>query len=184
MSNSVLTPIGRVSYPHLFKPQQFKKEEKPRQSVVLIFGPDADLSPLKAAVAEAIKEEFGDKPIPEGLRSPFRKGSEKRTEDGEPVDGYGDDDIFCTFWRYEEKGMTKPVMENPTKLATPGDIYAGCLGRVLCRPYVYNNKGNRGVSFSLEAFQRCGDGNPIGSAPADGSKVFESVVQDAPELSI
>jgi hypothetical protein len=50
--------------------------------------------------------------------------------------------------------------------------------RVLFRPFLYDNSGNSGVAFGLEAVQKARDGEPIGYAPIDPQTAFEALEED------
>ena len=79
-SKSVKTPRFRVSFPHVFEPQDVKKDDgstKKEFSIVALFPKGTDLSALKAEANRAAKEKWGDK-IPKNLASPFRDQGEHR----------------------------------------------------------------------------------------------------------
>ena len=63
MSNrDVVTPVGRLSYPHLFERQPaLNPGDEGKYGAAIIFEEGTDLSDVKAAIIAAAKEKFGDK---------------------------------------------------------------------------------------------------------------------------
>lgn len=168
MSN-VITPEFRVSYPHLFTPQQPMKGSTgdPKYSVVMLFAKGADLSKLKAAAEAAVAEKWGsDKSKwPKGLRSPFRDQGEKESE------GYEAGAVFITATSKEKPGI---VDDKVQPVIDPSRIYAGCYARASVRAFAYDNAGNRGVAFGLQNVQFLRDGDSL-SGRAKAEEEFEPV---------
>lgn len=159
MSNKLITPEARLSFPNLFVPKAgMDGVGEPKYSAVLLFPKNADLSALKEAARAAIAEKWGDKK-PANLRSPFRDGSEK------DLDGYAD----CIFVTVSSKQKPGVVDENVQPILDPNTIYAGCYVRASVRAYAYEKNGNRGVAFGLQNIQKMRDGQPFGnfSKPED-----------------
>ena len=175
---SVLTPEFRLSYPHLFKPQKNDLNGKMEYSLVAIFKAGADLTPLIKAATDALTEEFGpDKTKwPTPLRSPFRKCKERwKTVEGKLVipSGYEEGEaIFMTFKQDSEKGQPQVVDRGVVEIIEPQFIYAGCYCRCSVRPYFYNQKGNKGVSFGLSNVQKLRDGDPLGMGRTKATDEF------------
>lgn len=165
------TPVGKVVYPHLFEAHAMKDTDTPKFSVRLIFSASTDLSEL-----EKLVDEIADKTWPDGrpkkFRSPFRTGDEMEQ------DFYKADDVFVTFRRNGDFGAP-PVAGPDGKVLTDKTVYSGCLGRVAYSAYAVKDPSNPGVSLSLEAFQKCADGEPIGFAPIDLEETFDPVEDDA-----
>lgn len=167
---SQVTPVGRVSFPAVYKPEAFEGDDDAKYSIVLLFDAKTDLSEMKKAAEVAAFAQF-PKGLPEGFRSPFRScDSSERYRDVCPGG---------TFVRFSTK--TKPkVVGNPASFRVPGDpnpvlneikedsglFYAGCYGRVKYRVYGYDVRGNRGVAFGLEHVQKWDDGEPLGGVSA------------------
>lgn len=157
MSENVLTPEFRVSYPYLFTPQQpmaGSVSKDPKYSLVMLFPKGADLSKLKAAAEAAAVEKWGaDKTKwPKNLRSPFRDQGEKES------DGYVPGAIFITASSKQKPGV---VDHNVQPILDSSLVYAGCYGRATVRAFAYDNSGNKGVSFGLQNFQKLRDGESI-----------------------
>lgn len=173
MSERIISPIGRVAYPNLVQARKRTESSKPRFSLTLVWGSEVNLTEFKAQLREVIAKEFPNG-APANFRSPLRSGSTRQREDGSFPAGFKADDLFAEFWRYEERGLI-PVLDGNNNTIIQADIYAGCLGRVSFRPFVYNVEGNKGLGLSLEAFQKTGDGEPIGFTPVDPKNEFEVV---------
>ncbi len=178
---SLLTPEGRVSYPHVFKPQKNDLNGKMEYSMVLIFKAGADLSGLVKAVTDLLTEEHGaDKAKwPKPMRSPFRTCKERwKMEDGQQVipSGYEEGEaVFVTLKQDSERGKPTVVDEKVQDIIEPQHFYAGCYARASVRPYYYNQKGNKGVSFGLSNVQKLRDGDPLGIGRTKATDDFEPV---------
>ena len=167
MSEKATTPVGRVSYPNVFRAHQSELSGKLEYSVVLVFGPDADLSALKKAAQNAIVEKWGaDKAKwPANLRSPLRR-CEDRAKEGVLPEGYPEGGTFITIKSNQAPGL---VDGNLQSIIEERDFYAGCYARATVAAYAYDVTGNRGVSFGLRNLQKTGEGEPISgrTAPED-----------------
>jgi len=160
---NIKTPVGRLSYPHLFEAQTYEDGE-PKFNIVLLFKKGEDLSALEAMAATAAKEKWGDK-IPAGLRNPFRDQSEKADEQtGALPAGYEDGAKFMTLSSKHKPGVVNTKVGADGKLETlydDTDIYAGCWVRASVSCYAYAKKGNKGVSFGLRNVQLIEEGERL-----------------------
>ena len=156
MANSVHTPIGILSFPHLFSPRPRAPGGEPVYQCSLLFDQQAQRSPayaaLKRAVAECIEEEFGtgksrDSGFVAGLRLPFRKCSEKQYKGYDIPGGF-----YISPWTKSRPGVID-AQRNEITLAE--DVWAGQLARITVAAFAYNTSGNRGVSFALNNVQIC-----------------------------
>lgn len=156
---NVMTPEFRVSFPTLFAPQLNDLNGKMEYSVVALFPKGADLSALKAAAQAAVVEKWGaDKAKwPTALKTPFRDQAE-RAKDGVLPGGHEAGAIFMTLKSTQKPGV---VDEQVNDVIDTSMIYAGCWGRATVRAYAYDQKGNRGVAFGLQNFQKTRDGDPL-----------------------
>lgn len=166
---NVLTPEFRVSYPYVFKPNLNKLSGKEEYALVALFPPNADLSKLKAAAQEAIKEKWGPDATkwPKNLKNPFRDQGEKEkeVEDGKGgtkklmPPGHEKGAIFLNLKSKQRPGL---VDKNVADIIDPSNFYAGCYARATVSCYAYDQAGNRGVSFGLGNIQKTRDGEPFG----------------------
>jgi hypothetical protein len=181
---SILTPEGRMSYPHLFKSQKNDLNGKEEFSVVLIFPLGANLQPLIEAAQQVVIEEHGpDKSKwPTPLRSPFRKCKERwKVVEGKEVipAGYEEGEaIFMNFKQDATKGKPTVVDAKVQDIIEPQHIYAGCYGRCSVRAYYYSQKGNKGIAFGLSNVQKLRDGAPLGAGRMKASEEFSPVAEE------
>ena len=173
----IITPEFRVSYAHVFKAQKNDLSGKMEYSVVAIFPSNADLSALKQAAQNTLVEKFGadQSKWPTTMRNPFRKCSERwKNEGGKQIIPAGYEDGNATFMTFKANEEYKPgvVDQNVQPIIEPKDFYSGCYAIASVRPYFYDQKGNRGVSFGLNNIQKVRDGEPLGgqSSPASDFK--------------
>lgn len=164
MSDPLKTPLARLSYPNLFEARGFDGGEK-KFSCTLIFDEEAQKTPefkaLKAAAKQAAIDEWGADKIPANLRTPFRDGAEK---DGE---GYGPGKIFISVSTKQRPGIVSTMRDPETKKRMPiedeSEIYAGCYVLASIRPFAYEVKGNKGISFGLNNLMKVKDGEMLGN---------------------
>lgn len=167
------TPRFRGSYINVFKARKNDLNGKDEYSVVALFPKGADLSALKKAANDAIVEKLGaDKTKwPKGLRSPFRDQAE-REKDGKLPDGHEAGAIFINLKSTEKPGI---VDANVQDILEERQVYSGAWFIANIRPYYYDQKGNKGVSFGLLNLQKVADGDPLGGKvrPTDAFKPVE-----------
>lgn len=154
MSENVMTPEFRLSYPNLLQPRLNDLNGKMEYSVVALFPKGADLKALKAEATRAIHEKWGTDQTkwPKNLRSPFRDQGEKDSE------GYEAGAVFLNLKSNNKPGI---VDANLQPIIDPSQVYAGCYGRATVRAYSYSQKGNNGVAFGLQNFQKTRDGESL-----------------------
>lgn len=159
-----ISPIGRVSYPHLYKVNEF--EGKRSYSITLLFDKSADLSELKQMAKDAIKDKWPkDQPDAEDLRSPFMDGDKKNKKGDHP------EYAGMTYITFKTSETRKPQVVDAKKnpiLEDSGEMYAGCYARVSFSCYAYDKAGNQGVAFGLNNVQKVRDGDRLdGGSNAD-----------------
>lgn len=162
----IVTPYGRLSFPSLAKPRQFKKDDDAKYGAAILF-PKAekvgdnresgapvspwkdaskhDISHLQGVIDEFIENTYGKK-VPAKLKRPFKDGDDEKWE------GYEGH----TFIRTTSARPPKLIDERKQEV-TGEDIeklfYPGCWVRAIVNPFAYNTAGNVGVSFGLQALQ-------------------------------
>jgi hypothetical protein len=142
----LITPVARLSFPSLFRPQEGEMGGG-KYGCTLLFAAGADLSALKAAAKEAVVAKWGNKP-PKNLRTPFRDGNEKE------LDGYKD----TIYLRVTCKTKPGVVDASVQPILDEAEIYPGCYVRASVSCYAYEKSGNVGVSFGLNNIQKVKDG--------------------------
>lgn len=165
-TKTVVTPMFRASFPHVFKPHAFDDKQKAKYSVVMLFDKTHDITALKKAAHAATVEKWGaDKTKwPKTLRTPFRDGNEKSD-----LAGYKDT-IFVSASTERKPGL---IDRNKVEITIEEDFYGGCYARAEVVAFAYDNMGNKGVSFALNNIQKVKDGDAF-----SGRKAAEVVFDD------
>jgi len=147
------TPVGQLSFPHLFVPRAATPGAEERFSVTVLFDKEAQKSPeykkMQQAVLEVAKAKWPGKDVVEmfktgKLRSPFHDASEKSE-----FNGYTEGKVFISAWSKQRPGVVDRKV-NPVLAA---DVFPGVLGRISYNPFAYDTGGNRGVSLGLNNVQ-------------------------------
>lgn len=169
MAEKVLTPVGRVAWPHVFKPRKSNKpDEDPKYEITLVFNKSEDLSELKRIAAEAAREEWGAKAETMNLKSPFRDGATRAH-----LEGF--DETVISIRAISTKRVS--VVDRDMNVITdPEQLYGGCYARASIHAFTYNREDNKGVSFSLHNVQKSHDGTPMGgrSTPEEDFEKLEA----------
>lgn len=175
-SGNIVTPIARVSFAHVFKPQQpmaNASDPTPKYGVTLLFPAEADLTMLKVAAQEALTGKWGtdDTKWPrngEGvllLRSPFRDQGEKTYE------GYVKGAKFITVETKQKPGLLNQMGQEITDETL---FFSGCWCWATVNAYAYDKAGNKGVKFGLTNLQLIAADEALGGRPRAQSE-FEAV---------
>ena len=174
----MITPVFRLSYPHLFKAQAPKPTDKPKFSITMLFPKGTDLMgqtlateqepsrpiSLKDVIRNAKLQEFGaQENWPKNLLSPVTDGDEKAENEG-----------YKGHWVIKatsnEESRPGVVDAQGVPITEASVIYPGCY----CRAYVYARvweyMGKQGVQFILDHVQKMKDGKSFG-----GKKPVEQV---------
>lgn len=187
------TPEGQLSYPFLFESRakmDAKEGDKPRFSTVIVFPEEADLSELKSLVLNKAKEKWGEKAggmfRNKDLRTPFRKSDEK------PEKGYPAGSTYINAWSTNRPGVVSiypdPNNKGKPTIIPPEDsdkVYPGVFAKLLVSVFHYDQKGNKGVSFSLAGVQIIRDGERLDGAVAvqDAFDADQDAVADLSDLT-
>lgn len=148
-----VTPLGLISFPHLFTPRAANESAEPRYSAILLFDDAAQQTAaykaMKKAVRDAIAKTFteqkaNDPAFIRTLRLPFRDASEKQYQ------GYEPGRIFIQAWNKEKPDLVDIKGQD---IILPKHVWAGAPARFSCRAFAYNQSGNKGVSFALNSAQ-------------------------------
>jgi hypothetical protein len=172
IKKDLVTPIGWVSFPHVFKPrppqQGFNEGKDPEYECVLIVPERMQKKPamkkLQAAVVACAKEHFGEKVKLDSLRLPFRKGSTIE------VGGVNDTDIVL---RAKSKFRPDVIDVQKQPIIDEEEVYPGMWAEMTVRCFAYDVQGNKGVSLSLSGLRKVADGTRM-----DGRKPTADIVED------
>lgn len=173
---SNLSPIGRISHPHLFEPNDYAGK-KTFQVTLLIKKDDPGIAEMKRLAEAAAKKQFPTG-IPFKFKSPFIDGDKDKDLSKHPECA----GCFCIkFSTNATKGRKPDVVGPDNKPLDPSKLYAGSYGRVSYVAFGYDNE-SKGVAFALNNFQWVKDGDRLGAAVAAAEDEFEALVdstQDA-----
>ncbi len=171
------TPEFRLSYPHLFKPQQLKPTDKPKYSATGLFSKKSDMGPFKKAIKQAKINAFGADPEDwPDFESPVNDGDDKKYRDNEGYAGHW----AIKFSRNAEQGAPGVVDERNKVVTDASKIYPGCYAHAIVFAYVWEYMGRHGVGFILDHLQKTKDGDAFGGRkPLD--QAFQPLVTDTEE---
>lgn len=165
----VVTPVGRLSYAHVFEPYAFNEKDTPKYSCEFIFEPGEDLTALRKAAHVAAEEFFGVGKVPKNIRSPFREGSDREQEAYEGS-------IFIGARSKDRPGVV--VGPNRDECIDKNEVYSGCYARLSVTAYGYDHKGNKGVTFALNHVWKVSDGESFGSRTSAADE-FSDYAEDS-----
>lgn len=151
-AGNIITPKARMSFPNLFVAKAFEAGDKPKYNLSLLIPPGSDLSLLEKAAADAAGEEWGST-IPKGLKSPFLDAGSK--ESTAQFEGW----TLIRVSAISKPGIVGPSAKNVTD---ESEVYAGRWCVASLRPFCYEFKGSKGVSFGLQNVQLLDHDEPIG----------------------
>ncbi len=143
---SLLTPMFRVTFPHVFQPN-----EDGKYGLGMIFEKDTDFQNLNELVQETIEIKWGRKP-PFKLGLPILDGDkQERTE------------YLGMYYINGKCGKYRPGVIGPNKepIEDPEEFYPGCYARATITCYAWSFKGKNGVSVSVRNLQKCEEGEPL-----------------------
>ena len=165
----VTTPVGRLSYPHLFDTTNgYEDREKPHYSTEIIFSKDTDLKVLLAAQEKAAALKWGsDKSKwPKDIKMALKDGDER-----EGLQGYSGS--FYLKAKTGEQYAPAIVDTGKNEIIDKKEIYGGVFARVAVSMKAYeisqgkNQPPKRGVSCYLNAVQKIRDGEKFGGSAVD-----------------
>jgi hypothetical protein len=170
------TPLGRVSFAHVFVPTSMEEGGDKTYNMVLIFSPEAQRTAEFAAMVAAAKKCAVDKWREQAgtmqLKNPFRKCEEKPT-----LAGYLPGHVFVKFSTKRKPGLRGPLME---ELVDENGFYSGCHAIATYTVYPFDKKGNRGVAFGLVNAQKHRDDEPFAGGSSNPDDDFETVEGGTP----
>ena len=138
------------------------------QATVLI-PPGTDMAPFKTAIQTAMREKWDTDDMSTLGFKPVKKCEEKANLAGyEP--GW--------FYINAHSGYAPTLVDHKRQPILDADIlYGGCMCRFHLQAYAWEKAGRKGVSFSVEAVQKVGEGEPFVSR-REASDIFDVVTLD------
>lgn len=153
MTEKIITPNFRISYPHVFEPKADDRGEL-FYSCAMVFEAGTDLSKLEAEAMKVGKEKWGNKFQPgPSFHFPFRTDAAAK--------GYPEGSTF-----FSAKTKTKPGIVSryagpdgkPQAITDPNEVYAGAVFRASIRFYAFETDKKKGVGVALNNLQKMADG--------------------------
>ncbi len=179
-----LTPVFRLSFPHLFEPQQPMDggKGKPKYGLTAVWDPAKFTTKDKKRWADIIgaldaesKSRF-KKPwaqLPANIKRGVRDSGEKAD-----LEGFGEGTLFANVTSQMRPGV---IDADKNKIGpdegNADDVYPGCYCRATVTVYGYDNKG-KGVALGLMNVQMVKDGERL-DARTDAAEDFVEDVDAA-----
>jgi len=165
MTARFLTGVVRASYLSVFQPRLNEMSGNEEYSMMILI-PKSDnqtIQKLQEGIKQALSEKFGNK-IPARWRNPLRDGDiegDGGLPEGTPLGA----EPYAGHYFMNVKSKTKPgvVDQNVEPIIDASEFVSGDYCRVSVKPYAYDAKGNKGVSFGLGNVQFVRKGEPLGS---------------------
>lgn len=181
---SMMTPVGRLSFPQLFEKRAAPGSARETYSVGFVLPAAKKTDPLFVAIFEEVvrvgREQFGpgfDAGVKSGKYAiPFHFG-------GGEGKGYAPDDIF---FNASSQSVQPKVVDAAMNRVEEGDerVYGGVFARITVTPYTYDNV-NKGVSLGLNNVQILRPGEPFNGirvAAEDEFSVDEDAIGDLGDI--
>lgn len=168
--NFMTCPV-RISFPNLYKPKKGDESGKEKYSLNLLFPAGADLSLLKKAAGDTARGKWPNAGQQGGpsLHSPFRDQGERS------YDGYVPGAVFLSC--YGERQPPVVDIRGVPIIESDGDkkAYPGAWALVAIRPFAFDAKMKKGVSFGLQSVMVIADDVRLGGGAADTAAEFSGV---------
>lgn len=172
----ITTPVGKLMFPHLFKPEASQQGGEPRYGCVLVFDVNAQktkaFEALKAAIAETAKDFFKGS-VPKSARNPLIKVGE--TDYAEKYAGFEETDIMIRPWSKFQPGLVDGRLNDIT---IESDVWAGQLWRATVSPSGYDTSGNKGVMLFLNNMQQAKMDMPRMDGRKSAGQSFDALEED------
>jgi hypothetical protein len=169
------TPIGRVSYPHVFKKGQGKDGKEGKFEITLLLPKKTtDIADLEKRIDEIGTKAFSGAWVNIKKKKPVvRDGDEWADE--KKAEGK-DAEVYRGNWYIKARTSKRPGVVGPDKtpIAEEDDLfYGGCYARANVTPGSYDNE-SKGVTLYLNAVQKVRDGERFGGGSVDPDSVFDA----------
>lgn len=186
MENPTRILVGpvRLSYPHLFKPQEIQGSDSKKYSVSLLIPKENTklIDAVKTAISAAIPPEAlkGGK-LPKNYRNPLRDGDADKEED----------ENYKGMAFISANTTTKPQVVKKVNgvfvQCEEAEVYPGCWAYVNINFYAYSKTGNSGIAAGLNGVCKYKDDESFGGSTQSAEQMFggapESVQQAAAPAS-
>ena len=160
----ILTPVFRLSYPHVFEKHHNDLAKRDQYDLVMLFDKKtakADLKGMYELMQKVATVAFGANP--KGLKNPFKDGDTATNQAGELIKERNpscEGQYVLSVWAKQKPGVVNGKNEI---VLDQDEVYGGCYCRAQVNCYAYSQGGNCGVSFGLLHVQKVKDGDPFGN---------------------
>ena len=161
---SMITPVGKVAFPFVFKSKFNSLSGKEEYEITLIFKNKEDAKKIHQQVKQASLNKW--RKIPQGFNSPLKDGNTLFNKDPEKYKMFKD----TYFIKAKTPHHIEVVDRQNNEIFDETDFYAGCYSRILVTLSPYHQSGNIGVTLYLNAVQKIDEGKKISSHI--GAEVF------------
>lgn len=188
VSTTAKTPPALLCFPALFKPRQPREgqaQKEPRYEAIFVFDKkaqaSAEFADMKKAILAAIESKWPgrskDRDFLRGLKLPLRKNTDRRDDKGVAKAGFEDPDgVFVSAWAKPEYPPPVVGVDPRQAITDPAKVWAGQIVRAEIRAFPFENSGNRGVAFNLNAVQVLGNGDRRLDNRGDPTRAFDDDV--------
>jgi len=192
----VKTEPARLAFPALFEAKpKFGEGSSLVFSATILFPPDTDLAPIKAAAAAAAKD-AGLTKVASPIKSVTKINAERAENGQKPWKGYEDGwHALRVQSNYRPEVVDQAVQsvfnpapgtsdEDIAKLAKVAEarVYPGCWCRFFIGAYSWKYQAKSGVGFNINAVQLVRDGDRLDGRQG-ASEVFDAIEAAAPETA-
>lgn len=178
-----VTPVFRMSFPHLFEPQGFEGSAgPPKYGLAAVWTPskfsDSDKKRWRAMLVALDEESMSRfkkplKDLPANIKRGLRDGAEKAD-----LEGYGEGTRFANITSKMRPGVVDASREKiGPEQGNAEDVYPGCYCRATVTVYSHDNKG-KGVALGLMNVQKVADGGRLDSR-TDAAEDFDDDIDES-----
>ncbi len=195
----VLTPTFRVSFPNVFEPKLNNLSGKMEYSVLALFAKGENMKVIEQEMLRAVKEKHGEAativklpvaancsgygciPAPGKPAIPFKNWPLRDQGDlvnQKTQEAYSGTEPGALYLNLKSKDKPGLVDQNNADIIDKTVLYSGCYARAAVNAFWYEQKGNKGVSFGLQALQKVKEGEVLGARQVKAQDAFEPVAME------
>ncbi len=179
-----LTPVFRVSHPHLFKPSAMKPGAPEYFAVEMLFDKTkVTRAEIEKPLMVAAKERWGDNPKEwPPLKNPIKDGDKPAGKKREVKPEHKGCWVVKASTKAEYGKPAVMEKDGETEITNAAAVYPGCNARALVMASAYTNPEKDGVSFILDGVQKHSDGVALGGKKP-GNQMFGTIEDEGGDAS-
>lgn len=164
-SKTLITPKGRLSFPHLFERNSGGNFPSDKYETMFLIPKTEDISGLMNEINLLLKDCFDGKikDIKQLKHPPVRDGDAEGKYDG--------------FWFLKAKSEYKPIVVGPNPehlIDDEEEVYGGANAKLSINFFAYDMKGSKGIGVGLKNVQILGGGDRFGGGSGDPKTQFSN----------